>query len=844
MRKPVRCLPPRPSLLALTLLLGSGGAAAQDSGHGVDLQFGNVLDTSGGMRSIDCDPDGMSWISGERKRTPSGFLYRCAPDLGAVPEGDGWRSLGTVALGALNISGDRDAMLWRRYNDLGNGLIATADLWFVHPGDGRYANLRFSRLGDSDQFYRLVYGRAGKYRLQAFYRSQANVTSGDAHSIWDGVGSHHLTLKDGLIPGASTTAQVAAVSAAESGRVLRVVRDKAGVGLSYFVNPRWTVFFNASDERRKGARPFGGAFFFDYALPFSTGGIYEIPRPINDSTFNVSGGGRFTGNVWRMEFAYTGSFFRNSGASFDYQVPFPLASLLGVSGPTLTSGQFAYEPDNDAHNLRASFTRKTPWQGDFSITTALGRMRQNDRLLPPMDCQGQFGLPIPGGLFNCADWNTTAALSRTRADMAIDTQMLDVRWVAQAIEDVTVRASAKYDRQDYKGTYWAYNPLTDQYGYIAENGAQGSVVPGEMGVWDPVLSPGTVTRIRNLPLDRETHEFSLGADWSLAPKQTLGLTLSRTDTQRAHREVATTHDNQAKATWTNRASDWLTLRVNYTWLKRTGSDYYYDPYEFTFSSSLPNFVESDEGVTAHTVSALRKYDLSSRTENKLDVMATFVLPSDMTLYASARTDYNDYDAVLGRRGYNTRAGSLQWEWAPAETTTASAWFGVDHSDLDLANVNDANTGQDPTLGGSVYPLANRWWVSDLQRNRYAGANLTRKLGPATLDLAWNWTYSRGTTSYRYLTTGALTSPALSDGSTSGKYPDMVYKSNSLSLSLAFPVARNIAMRLFDTYERGYISDWHYLGFDEGLVMDQRVYLDQGPQGYRVNTVGVLVEVAL
>ena len=40
--------------------------------------------------------------------------------------------------------------------------------------------------------------------------SQANVTSGNARSIWDGVGSNHLTLKAPLVPAGSTPAQVAA----------------------------------------------------------------------------------------------------------------------------------------------------------------------------------------------------------------------------------------------------------------------------------------------------------------------------------------------------------------------------------------------------------------------------------------------------------------------------------------------------------------------------------------------------------------------------------------------------------------------------------------------------------
>ena len=147
---------------------------------------------------------------------------------------------------------------------------------------------------------------------------------GNARSIWDGVGGNHLTLKGGLAPGASTSAQVAAVSAAQPERPLTVVREKQGVGISYMFDRRWTAYANASHESREGARPFGGPFFFNY--PFAdNGGAYEIPRPVDDSTVNFNGGVRFSGNAWRMDFSYSGSFFRHAHRSFDYEVPFALA---------------------------------------------------------------------------------------------------------------------------------------------------------------------------------------------------------------------------------------------------------------------------------------------------------------------------------------------------------------------------------------------------------------------------------------------------------------------------------------------------------------------------------------
>lgn len=55
-------------------------AAAQDSGVGTDLHFGNSLQPEG-LVPLACDPDGMSWLTAARKRTPSGQLYLCPPDF-------------------------------------------------------------------------------------------------------------------------------------------------------------------------------------------------------------------------------------------------------------------------------------------------------------------------------------------------------------------------------------------------------------------------------------------------------------------------------------------------------------------------------------------------------------------------------------------------------------------------------------------------------------------------------------------------------------------------------------------------------------------------------------------
>lgn len=829
-----------------------------DTGVGVDLWVANALHPDGRIETP-CDERGMSWLAPYARRSPTGNPYACppTPPMAAADDADDadWRYHGVLQVGALATGGDDDNAMWARYVDWDNGVVlGLLDLAFERPRDGSYANLRASRLSEDDQYYQAVFGRAGAYKVRAFLRDLPNHLSNNARSIWDGVGSNHLPLAGGLVPGASTPEEVAAASAAAPERRLSVVREKHGLGFSMYLSPRWTAYANASNERRRGARPFGGTFFFNYPFP-DNGGVFETLRPVDDSTAQLDAGLRFAGPVWRMEFAYSGSFYRDRHTRFTYESPYGLYPVVpgAVSAP-LTTGQFATEPDNDYHNLEASFTRTLPMDGEASLTASFGRMSQDDTLIAPIDCRGVFGIGLEGSLelgpqnpflHSCADWNTPAALSRTSADMQIDTSLLDARIFLRPTDDLSLRGGLRFNREDYRNAYLAFNPLTGQYGYVTENGSQGSVVPGEIGFWDPFGNASNLTRVRSLPLDLQTIEATLGADWKLGRHDTLGATVKFNRFEPTNRERERVDDRSVKLTWVNRALEWLTLRANVTWLEQDGDRYDHDPYEFTFSSDLPGYVPPPSGVPAHTVEAMRKYDVSSRDQQKLDLMATLMPREDMTISASLHGDWNDYDAEIGRQRYDTLGFTVQWQWQPSPTTGASLFYGYDRARLGLANINEINdSGSDPTLGGSTYSEVGRWWVDDEQRNHHFGATFNKRFGRVRLDASWNRIDARGTTAYRFTTPAALAYFQDAERVPGNRFPDSDYRVDSITLGVTIPLMQRVALRVFDRYERGRISDWHYAGFDSGRVFDHRVYADGGPEGYSANLFGLLLDIAL
>jgi hypothetical protein len=848
---------------AAAFLLIMPALVRADSGVGVDTWRANKLDPTGGQATQVLDPNGTSWLEPGQHRSPTGNLYG-TPAAQPRPETlSVWQIYGTFDIGYLHTTGDKTALYDRYTRWPGNGPAFDFDVNAERPSDGSYAEVRASRIGSEDQYYEAVYGKAGAYKAEIFVRDMPNLLSTDAKSIFNGAGTNNLTLAGGLIPGGSTQAQVAAVSAAAPVTSLGIQRNKQGIAFSAFLTPHWTMYLNASNEQRKGTRPYGGPFFFDFAD--LGGAVLETIKPIDDNTVNISAGARYAGSQWRFDIGYSGSIYRDRYLSYSFQNPFVLGPSIvpGAAPSSLPQGQMSMEPDNDYHNLHATVTRLLPMNGEASLTAGVGEMNQNDSLIPPTNCQGTFGYsstdtfaigPQNPQLFPCSQWNTTAALSRKTADLSIVTTLTQGTLVLQPSNEVSVRAGAKYYREDYRNQYLMYNPENGDYGYVAENGAQGSLVPGP-GIWNPVTYPVTSdVQVRSIPYSWQTIEAYGGADWKFSPHDTLGLTYTFDHYSPAHREVSHVDDNTIKFNWTDKNLSWLTFRFNYTYLKQSGSVYNSDPYAFAFFYNLPGFLPADDTPTAWTVNAQRKYDISDRTENKIDLMATLMPRPDMTITASVRGDWNQYPTQIGRQGYDTSSAMLQWEWQFQTLTSMSAWIGIDHSSMHLANVNDAgaplatDTPND-ALGGPTYPFADRWWAADEQRNWSGGASLThyfaptRHIGRTRLDLSWNYQASRGITSYNFASPGALTFASVAP-TAGNQFPAMTYIVNSLTMSFTVPLSDRTALRLYDYYEHGQISDWHYAGFTNTLVYGDRVYTDAGPQGYNTNVIGLFVNVKL
>jgi len=837
-------------------------ADSSDSARVGDTQYGNALDPTGWAPLSWPDPRGFSWLHAGMMRTPSGVLYPYPPRSGAPepssPEHDGWADWGYLQAGFLHLGGDSNAEFLRQYAGWKDGpVLGLLALHFDKPKTGQYVEFRGSRLSGDDQYYRLRAGRYGKYRIEAFHRDMPHVVATDARPLWNGVGGTDLTLPAPLVPGGSTPAEVAAVEQARPRSRIGLTRRRDGLSVEGDLYRGWIGYVSATNEKRDGTRLWGGSMFFNYTLP-GNGGALETVRPIDFTTTDVSVGLRHAGKVWQSQFNYTGSFFRDHKDTLNYQSPFALQNVVGVPQvANIYQGQFSLEPDNDYHKLRAQLSRSLKRNGRLSLVAAWGSMRQNDALKPPVSCTGTGGIfisPSADYTFDCANWNTPAALSRQTANARIDTALLDAKVTLRPSPRLGWHAGLRWYREDNKTNYLAFNPLTGQYGYIAENGSQGSVVPGEIGIFDPrnPLFASYVTQVRSIPFGYADTLLDTGIDWQASDDNTLSLTYSFDRYQPKYRERGLVNEQRIKLAWVDRALGKSTLRISYEFARRDGGPYNYDPYGPFYSTALPGFVTPPIGNVAFTTDAMRKYDLSDRREHKLRAILIRPIGDTATVSGVAYGTRDDYSAAVGRQATRNVGVALSWDWQPSPLTSVSANLGLDDSRLKLANINDHEdtTGapgrDDPSLGGPLYPLANLWQTNDHERDYNAGFTFRRDFGRVRADLGYTWTYALGKLDYRYASPGALsTTQQPFIGAVGNAFPQNRYRVGTLQLGFDIAFSRNVGMRVFEIFETGRFADWHYLGLQQNQVIDHKIYTDVGPQSrYSANLVGVMLNVKL
>jgi len=265
--------------------------------------------------------------------------------------------------------------------------------------DGLYqVDIGGKNIGYSDQYYWLEASKAGEHYFNFQWDQTPHLYSTSARTIYDGIGTNHLTLPSGLstaLFGASSVANFNGPGGVQSiinsnvhQTDIGIRRDTAAFEYRWTPTEAWDIRADYSHMHRQGSQAMGMNF------SNSIGINAEAPAPVNDSTQNFGLNGEYAGtSPWDKKFnvklAYNGSIYRGD-SSYDMDNPF----FDPATPVNAAVGRMSLWPDNNANAFTATMGADLPGKSRYMGTTSYTMMRQNDAYLP-FTSNGLIG-PING----------------------------------------------------------------------------------------------------------------------------------------------------------------------------------------------------------------------------------------------------------------------------------------------------------------------------------------------------------------------------------------------------------------------------------------------------------------
>jgi MtrB/PioB family decaheme-associated outer membrane protein len=738
------------------------------------------------------DERGLSLFNAAPARGPSGFLYEWPYEP---------RPRLALEAGALGRDGSAPRIVG--YRDYREGLF----LNHVLLSAGRF-ELDAARVGRRDQSYRAAFG-AGIFGARLFYDEIPTLITDQARTVFRAAGSGNLTLVPGLVPGNNTAAQLNAALSRAQPFELGLRRRSGGLEFEAAPSERWRVFARYALERKDGTRPSGGASSYPGAP------LAELIEPIDYKTHQLAGGVQWVGERLQANLEYTGSVFRNGIDTLTWE-----NALLVGDPAVMQRGRIDLYPGNESHHAKLDFAALLPLRARLTGGVALGRMTQNDALVPPVVNSGMVGI------IDLAQWDTAAALSQRTANARIDTQLAHAGLGLAPFAGLSLQAKWRRYDEDNRTSYSAFNPQSGESGYLGNDGALINTVPNNI----------FRVQLRSMPFECARTNRSLEGDYQLLRRTSFTLGYERAAQACRHRERQSTDEGRWRASLSNRAIPWATLRLSYEQAKRTGDDYNHEPNAAYYANSA--FLD----IPA-TLAQLRKHDLADREQRIARARVNFLLGDAMDLALSGRYEDNEYGAHYGRLAKRVQAFNVEWNWQARPRVSAYAHYGFERLRQRMALISDDVAGYfsgDPNAGGAVYPLANRWEDESRDDAHLVGLGLRYGLGAVTLEGGYTYLYSPYRSSYAFASPGALVGGAPAAAAAGDAMPVITFRQHALETSLRYKVSRNAALRLYLRYERARFDDWHYDALPY-VLGSEAVFLGAGPRDYSVSLAGLFFQ---
>ncbi len=463
----------------------------------------------------------------------------------------------------------------------------------------------------------------------------------------------------------------------------------------------WKV--DIQQETREGSRPYGATFGFSNAI--------ELPEPIKYDTRSAEISGEWKAHRGGLRFGLNISSFENKIDTLTYDNPWRLVDSTdsnaysspgtrSIGGPS--AGRNALSPDNQAGRVFAAGHAKLGQKGWLNANLSLGRMEQDEPLLPYTinTAINEFSASAPAP-FQASD---PANLPVRNADTKVDV----LHFTANAGTRIGKKGSVKFRARYYD--YDNQSPMIEMPGYVRMD-----------AVWEDI------PRV-TIPYSYTRQKVGVEFGFDPTPKTHLALGYDLKSWDRDFREIDKSDEDIIHFTVDTRAFKNVTLRGGWEYGNRTTDDY-------DVEAQLVTFLDPDEEINNQP--GLRKYDEAERTYNE-GRFSAFILAGDaVTITVGTTFRDEDYDeSEFGLQSEEIMQYNAEVSYMPHERFS---FFVFGHR-------ADRETFQRARQSGgllSTSPLDD-WELQLTEVTNTFGLGLNSRFGDRwTLDVTGSWSDSDG-----------------------------------------------------------------------------------------------------
>jgi MtrB/PioB family decaheme-associated outer membrane protein len=470
--------------------------------------------------------------------------------------------------------------------------------------DAHYMRLDGYRLGLDSRALFLEGGKLSRYQVRASYQGIPRNIFDTTSTPYGGNGSDRLTLPAGWVRAPSTQGMTELDSSLQEVDIERKW-DIYSAGLTFTPVTHWAFDLNYRRQDREGKDVYAGSFFFNAA---------EFTEPVDYNTDELEASAAYNADRWQLRLSYFGSFFdnNNSGLTWD--------NAYSSQSPGANTGQMALPPDNRANQLSLNGSLLLPANTMLSGQLSLGRMKQDERLLP----------------YTTNSLLATSPLPRSKVDGEVDTTNVNLRVTSSPVNAFTVEGEFRYNERDNKTDEDVYDYVVTDL-FVSSNPAE------------------------NIAYDFQRYDYKLRGEYRLMRQARLHAGYDYQRFERTRQERKNTNTGRLWTRLKAHPIELVDVDVELYTEDRDGSRY--DPIT---------------GVTNPQNPLMRKYNMADRKRKGIRAYVSFYSSDRVNIGLDAEYTKDDYDdSEIGLEDSDYRHFGVDASYLITPDVTAYASFNFE-----------------------------------------------------------------------------------------------------------------------------------------------------------------------